>query len=71
MSKLSLLCVFVSEGEICGERGGVQARPIGNAPECVRVLGVTLLFEYVRIQTRMKIYTNIRNISFISTGYYA
>ena len=64
---LSLLCVFVSEGEICGERGGAQARPIGNAPECVQVLGVIILFEYVRI--RMKTYTNVRKISFISTGY--
>ena len=68
---LSLLCVFVSEGEICGERGGAQARPIGNAPECVQVLGVTLLFEYVKIQTRMKTFANVRKISFISTGYYA
>ena len=64
-----LACVFVSEGEIRGERGG--ARPIGNAPECVQVLGVTLLFECVKIQTRMKTFANVRKISFISTGYYA
>ena len=67
---LSWLCVFVSEEEICGERGGAQARSIGNAPECVQVLGVTILFEYVKIQTRIKTFANVRKISFISTGYW-